>query len=74
MIAVVQFEDIKYVFNSVIDAFFVLMRMFFALDIKYPPMTQHCWILIQKLIFRFNCTTDDRSLSMPALDLIDKLR
>lgn len=51
-------DKIQFMFRSVLKAFDILFKTFFALDLKYPAQAEHIYILIQKGIFGISTIND----------------
>ncbi|XP_066586857.1 uncharacterized protein [Prorops nasuta] len=54
----ITLDDILYEVSSALDAVNICFQLFFVLNIKYPPESQHIWELIQYYFFQIKTKFD----------------
>lgn len=56
----VSIEDMLYKVPSVLYGVDVCFKSYFVLNCKYPPESEHIWLIIQKAVFEINTSLDKR--------------
>lgn len=59
-------ED-KYIIQDPLEAFDVCFKIFWALNLKYPPESQTVWYTVQKLIYNISSSFDVTSSGVESL-------
>lgn len=57
-------DKIHFKCDSTLKGIDILFKCFFALNIKYPPQSEHIWTIIERGLFKINVTEK----SLPYID------
>ncbi|XP_055919725.1 uncharacterized protein LOC129951543 [Eupeodes corollae] len=63
----VVINEIKYVFNSIIEAVDICFKIIFMINAEYPAESKSTWMFIQKAFFKLSTTFDKESTAANTL-------
>lgn len=60
-IAVIQIDGIEYIIEDPIKGFQVFFKLFYGLNLEYPPEAHYVWIFIERFFYEMDYTIDNNS-------------
>lgn len=66
-IACVRIHEIIFNFVNIFEAIDCCFKLFWSLNLKYPEESKHCWLFIQKIIYKIKSVNDFTSAGVSSL-------